>query len=212
MNESVERAQETTGKVTARQLLALVRKGSDSLYMHGEAVHGRPSYSDAFTFTVSAVEKRERFKAIDGSTVRGAETTTTLDVPGWVSNGNTSKTTERMHTDSYDGRSYRVVRYSEAFSPTKGFWPLYRNDSLLNVLELLPGDALVSFHVYLDAGTNEYLVRASAPMNFSTESGLHCDKLFLVAEHMVRGKAKTRSFCIGSSCGPHNTARFGYGS
>jgi hypothetical protein len=215
VNESVERAQERTGPVTARQLLALVRKvrkGEDSLYLHGKAVHGRPSYSDAFIFTISAVERHDAFKAIDGRTMRDVETTTTLDVPGWVTDGHTSKAEETTHTDSYNGREYKVARYTEAFRPTKGFWSLTYNETLRDVLELLPGDALVSLHVYLDAGTNEYLVRASAPMNFGTEQGLHGDRLYLVAAHTVRGKAKTRRFLLCSTCGPHNTARFGYGS
>jgi hypothetical protein len=77
------------------------------------------------------------------------------------------------------------------------------------VLELLPRDAEVSFEISLDAGTNEYLIRAECPMNYGTQSGLHADRFTLIAEYESRGKRKARRFLIDTSCVAHNSARFG---
>jgi hypothetical protein len=196
MNEPIERAQEITGKVTARQLLAVVRAG-ERLYMHGKAVYNRPSYSDAFTFEVSAPKK-----------TNGVEITARIEVPGYVSNGETSE--RKVHTDSLDGHAWTT--YCNAFRPTSGFWHIGYGERIRDVLELLPGDAEVSFHVYLDAGTNELLVCAETSVRGGrfTESGLHSDHLYLVAECNVRGKKRERRFLIDVSTGAHNSARFGY--
>lgn len=195
MNEPTERAQIETGKVTAKQLLAVVRQATHTLSLHGRAALDRPSYSDAFVFEVNAT-KRDR---------SGVESRTTIDVPGWVGNGNTSTTEE-----SGVGRD-RYARYSEAFRPSAGFWFIGSgSDNLIDVLESLPGDAQVAFSVALDYGTNEYLIRAECPMNFGTERGLHTDFLYLNATVTVRGKTKTRRFLIDTHTGPHNSSRFGW--
>lgn len=197
MNEPTERAQALTGKTTARQLLTAIRAGGDSLYMHGEAVHDRPSYSDAFTFTVSSGRKDRKTKA---------ETLTKVDVPGWVSNGSTSETKE--HTDPKD--PYRKWKTQPtAYRPRTGFWHLSYNETIRNVLELLPAEAEIAFHVYLDAATHEYLIRAECPMQFGRECGLHGDSLYLVASWDRRGKRQEKTFLICTRTGPHNSSRFG---
>jgi hypothetical protein len=195
--EGVERAQKSTGKVTAGALLETVRFGCDSLYVHARAVHDRPSYSDAFVFTLSAVQKGKN----------KSETTQKLDVPGSVRNGNTSERKEHQSTESG-----KWVTYSEAFQPTSGFWSLGGGrDRLVDVLELLPRDAEVSFEIALDAGTNELLVRSDVQTNYGVERGLHADRFSLVVEHKVRGRTKVRRYTVDTSCCAHNTARFGVG-
>jgi len=196
MNEPIQRAQQRTGRVTARQLLACIRAGQDSLYTHGKAVFDRPSYSDAFTFTVTSVHQDKTFPRTVRASHTDVETVTKLDVPGYVSNGHTSAVEQRTSTD---GRKYN--RYTEAFRPDGGFWSLSycTRDRLVDALSLLPGEAEIAFYVYLDAGTNETLV----------DAGLHGDHLYLVASTVRRGKAKVRSFLLDVSTGPHNTARFG---
>lgn len=198
MNEAIERAQARTGKVTARQLLETIRAGGDSLFMHGEAPHDRPSYSDAFVFTLTSTRKDRK---------TDVETSTKLDVPGYVSNGSTSETKE--HTRNEDGQIHTWKTQPTAFRPVRGFWSLRYNENLRNVLELLPRDAEVAFHVYLDAGTHEYLIRAVCDMQFGREEGLHADRLYLVVATTERGKRKERRFLIDTSTGPHNSARFG---
>lgn len=196
MNEPIERAQALTGKVTARALLALARKGS-AIGIHGTAVHDRPSYSDAFTFEC-------RVKVKDRKS--GSETSTTLDVPGYVSNGNTSAREIRKSTLDANG----WMAYTDTFRPERGFWYLYSHDRLCDLLEILPPDCEVALWVYLDAGTNENLIRAEADMGYSKEQGMHADRLYLVAKTTTRGKVKTREFLIDCSTGWHNSARFGW--
>jgi hypothetical protein len=195
--EPIDCAQKHTGVVTAHTLLQLVRKATDSLYMHGRAVHDRASYSNAFIFDMSATEKSGR-----------VETAHKLDLPGEVSNGNTSARTLRKSSDGVFGD---YMNYTETFRPERGFWSLglCGRDRLIDVLELLPRDAEVSFRVELDANTNEYHVRATCAMNRETVEGLHGDRLVLHVESTVRGKRKVRSYIIDTSTGAHNTARFG---
>jgi hypothetical protein len=194
MNEPIERAQEDTGKVTARQLLTVVRAG-DRVYMHGAATPNRPSYSDAFVFDVSAA-------------TRGpgkVEQTTRLRVPGYVSSGNTSE--RKRNVSQSDGHVW--MTYGEAFKPMSGFWSVCSHERLVDILELLPADAHVAIHVYLDAGTNELLVCSDVTLPNGRESGLHSDWLVLVAEYTVRGKRRERRFIVDTSTGAHNSARFG---
>jgi hypothetical protein len=199
--EGVETAQMTTGKVTAGSLLETVRFGSDSLYVHGYAPHNRPSYSDAFVFTLSAVQKGKN----------KSETTQKLDVPGSVRGGHTSERKEHVSHDP-DLTTRRWMTYSEGYRPTKGFWSFgCGRERLIDVLELLPRDAEVSFEVQLDAGTNELLIRSDAQTAYCIERGLHADRFVLVVEHKVRGKVKVRRYIVDESCGAHNTARFGVG-
>jgi hypothetical protein len=201
INEPTERAQAQTGKVTARQMLAAIRQGDmfSGCYFHGHATHDRPSYSDSFIFTLSSVKKDRKSKA---------ETVTKIDVPGWVSNGSTSETKE--HTPPADGSLLRGKWWTQptAYRPTSGFWSVAR-EHLRDLLEVLPGDALVAFHVSLDSGTNEYLIRAKSDMNHEAYTGLHCDRLYLVAEITKRGKTVQRTFMVETSTCPHNSARFG---
>lgn len=184
MNEPTVHAQKTTGKVTAKALLAVL-KGCDSAALHGRAAFDRASYSDSFIFDVRAVFKR-----------KGVETSKEIAVPGWVSNGHTDE--KETHKSLSDGRSFDV--YSGVHRPEKGFWWLYAvTDRVTDVLELLPSDAEVSFHVYLDAGTNQSCIDAT----------MHADHLYMVATYTSRGKQVTRRFLLDATTGRHNTARFG---
>ncbi len=195
MNEPIQHATKTTGTVTARMLLNAIKQGPDSTYIHGNAAHGRESYSDSYVFTVSAVKKSRDSKQ---------ETTTKIDVPGWVSNGSTS-----ARRESGVGRD-RHVSFEGTHRPLAGFWSFYgARDAIVDVLEVLPPTAEVAFHVYLDAGTQEYLVRAECAMNYETYSGLHSDHIYLVATYTQRGRTVTRRFLLDTSTTPHNTARFG---
>jgi hypothetical protein len=196
MNEPIEHAQTIVGKTTAKALLACVKLGTEGLSMHGHAAPERASYSDSFVFTVSA-RKGDRRK--------GTETTSEVSVPGYVSNGHDS--TRAEHT--YDGQ--KVVKYTGVHRPLTGFWFLSYcpRERMIDVLELLPNDAEVSFHVWLDAGTHELLTRAEATMNFGTERGLHADHLYMIATYKSRGKTVSRRYLIDTTAGAHNSARFG---
>ena len=191
----METTTENTLVVTAKELKHLVKLGTDSLTLRGKADPNRPSYSDAFLFDVGASKK-----------VHSRLISSTMTVPGRVGNGNTSKTKE--HKEGFD----RWVAYSEPFQPTSGFWSLsYVQDRLLAILDLLPKDAEVAFEVALDYGTNEYLTRANATMNYETYQGFHHDHLYLVVYRTVRGERKRSWFLLDTQVVPHNTARFGYG-
>jgi hypothetical protein len=197
LNEPVEHAQKTTGVVTAKALVTVIRaaRGGD-VSLHGHTAHDRASYSDAFVFEVTATDR--------GNGRDKVERRTTIEVPGYVSNGHTSTREER----TFDGS--KVVAYREVYRPLKGHWWLsYQADRVLDILELLPSDAEVSFHVYLDAGTCELLVRAEAPMNYERIQGLHGDALYLEASYLVRGKRKVRRFLLDTQVSAHNSARFG---
>lgn len=202
MNEPTEFAQGVTGKLTAKQLRIAIRearrmRGDFRMFAHGVAVEGRASYSDAFVFELSlAVEDRKA----------ASKSCTVVKVPGWVSNGSTSERKE--HMSETDG--HRWTTYAEAYRPTRGFWSLFSTEgALYDLLCLLPGDAEVAFHVYLDAGSNEYLIRAECPMGRFSESGLHSDHFYLVSTSTVRGKRREQRFLIDVSTGAHNSARFG---
>lgn len=197
MNEPIQHAQKSTGVVTAKQMLTCIRAGGDSLYIHGQAAHDRASYSDSYVFTMSSVAKDRKSKV---------ETTTKVDVPGYVSNGRPSVRITRN-----GGMREKYTEFDGVYRPLKGFWSLggFKDDRLTDILELLPSDAEVAFHVALDYGTHEYLVRADVPMNFETYGGLHADMLFLRVRHTVRGKVKERSYLLDEQVIPHNTARFG---
>lgn len=172
MNEPTEHAQKTTGPVTAGALLAVLRNCA-SASLHGTAAPDRAEWSDSFTFRMVA-----RFER------KGVTSQKEIHVPGWVSNGRTDDP-EIVHR------------------PRAGFWWLYAvTDRLVDALELLPADAQIAFHVYLDAGTTEALRRAQ----------LHGDRLTLHAHYSRRGKTVTRSILLDAQTGPHNTARFGFGS
>lgn len=195
ISESVEQAQKTTGIVTAKDLLAVVKLGSDGLGMHGEADPARESYSNAFVFTVNATKKDRKTKF---------ETKAQIAVPGRVGNGHTSERT----TTEYKGSRY--PKYTGTYSPRAGFWYLTTCASaLIDVLELLPSAAEVSFFVHLDAGTTDYLIAADSTLSMETHKGLHADHLYLDASYMVRGKRVSRRFLIDTSVGAHNSARFG---
>lgn len=193
---SFDVAKETTGPMTAKALLRHVRLGNDGLYVHGRAPLSRPSYSDAFVFTLSA-----------RSGAHGGEVTSTMDVPGYVNPGHTSEREVRKSAHM----SGNWHEYNQPFRPEKGFWSLSYNprDRLIDVLELLPAKTEVGFRVSLDAGTNEYQVRADMVMNHGVEEGLHTDHFYLFAHCLVRGRTVMRSWLIDTSTCAHNTARFG---
>jgi hypothetical protein len=189
MNSSIELAEKETGIVLAKDMLSLV-KGKSHIYMHGEAVLDRPSWSDAFIFRLT----------IENNSNNTVESR--LRVPGYVSNGNTSAKEE---TGEF-GNKY--MRYTETYRPMKGFWSLSYS-RLSDILEVLPREARVSFYVYLDAGTNEYLIRATGCMNYDNYSGLHGDTLYLLATYKKYNKTKTLEFIVDKSVCAHNSARFG---
>jgi hypothetical protein len=194
-NEPVEHAQKITGKTTVATLLPVVRAGTSALTLHGRAAPERESYSDAFIFTMRGRRTVGKSKT---------ETVMEAEVPGYVSNGHTSERGEHQ----YEGR--KIVNYCGVYRPQSGYWFLsYSQAALLDVLELLPREAELSFHVYLDAGTNELLVRADCAMNHEQFAGLHCDHLYLEATNKVRGREKTRRYLMDTTVGAHNTARFG---
>lgn len=186
MNASTEFAQETTGKVTAKTLLDVLRKGGAfcNAHLHGRATNGRESYSDSFIFDFSVpVEAKD-----------GVKVTHKLSVPGYVSNGHTST----ISTATYHGHNEK--RYCETYRPETGFWSLMgASQRLLDVLELLPANAEIAFNVALDHMTNPLCV----------EAGLHGDALFLVASHTTRGKRHNYRILVDTAIGQHNSARFG---
>lgn len=188
MNEPTQHAQSVIGNVTTAKALLDVVKGCRSAGLHGRAAHDRASYSDSFVFEVSAdFETRKKGVLVSKSRKE-------VQVPGWVSNGHT----DEQETRTYEGRTYQ--KYTGVCRPLSGFWWLYATvDRLVDVLELLPNDAEVSFHVYLDAGTTEGLTAAK----------LHADHLYLNATYTSRGKRVTRQFLIDAATGGHNSARFG---
>jgi hypothetical protein len=199
VNEPTEEAQKVTGKVTAGQLYKLVRDGG-RVGLSGEATYNRASYSDSFVFNFRVT--RKAFK-------KRAETSSEVRVPGWVTNGYDSK---RERTYTSNGSNDKCMHYTETYRPTGGFWYLYSADMVRDLLQLLPSDAEVSFQVYLDAGTNEYLVQAGCAMPYERYEGLHADHLYLHATKVVRGKRKEWHFLVDTTCGAHNSARFGYGN
>ncbi len=191
---SVESAQTRTGKVTARQLLNVLKQGSRTCYLHGEALPGREFYSGAYVFTVTAVAEKN-----------GTEIETRVEVPGHVGNGNTSEKHIRQK-----GRLDEWHTFDGVYRPLKGYWSLFAHQTqLMSLLRVLPKDAEVSFAVKLDYGTHEYLVRSDAKMNRETFEGLHADHLYLEARYMSRGEVVRAEFLIDVSVTPHNTARFG---
>ena len=196
MNHSIQFAQETTGKTTAKQLLAALKKGTNT-YLHGHIPDNRPSYSSAFCFTLSITERMGK-----------GETITTIEVPGYVSNGNTS--VKESHRSEYDGQTWDS--YSETYAPKRGYWSVSR-ERLRDAVELLPGNAEVAFLVYLDAATNQYLIGAQGNTHFNTSfDGLHGDSLYLIASYLVRGREKTHDILLDTKVQPHNSSRFGFGS
>lgn len=193
LNEPVESAQNHTGKVTVQDLIRVVKGCSDTMSLHGEATPDRASYSDSFCFEFRGTSRAHR-----------TEHSQSIRVPGYVSNGNTSAT----ETYTYEGR--QRIKYSDPFRPLKGFWFLgYHQRTLLDILEMLPKDAEVSFHVYLDAGTTENHIRAVVEGNYGTDRGLHSDFLYLDVCYMHRGKRKERRYLIDTHTGLHSYGRFG---
>lgn len=128
MNNSIEFAQESTGKVTVKAMLDVMRKATSSCSLHGRMHAARQTWQTSFIFELRATSKKN-----------GAETTTILDVPGDVTNG---------HTDEKDG----------VHKPTRVFWYLFaKEQAILDVLEILPKDAEVAFMVGQDHYTTEGL-------------------------------------------------------
>lgn len=194
MNNSIQLAQEITGNVTSGELLAHIKKGNRH-FMHARAVIDRPAYSDAFIFRFSSVKETLGDHSKD--------ITTAIDIPGFVSNGNTS---ERVEHKSLAGNKF--TSYSnKAYRPLEGFWSLWMVERIIAILELLPKETPISFYVWLDHGTNELAICADCNMNYHTEKGLHGDALYLLAET----KRGAREFLIDYAISAHNTGRFGYG-
>lgn len=195
MNEPTECAQKVTGKITAKDLLSLVKFGTDRIFMHGYATPGRASYSDSFVFDVTAISHK-------------SEKQENLLVPGWVSNGSPSIRKTHVYNSEIDGvRTWNT--YEGVHRPEEGFWSFFALH-ILDLLEILPPDAEISFHVSLDGGTSELLVNADCKFpNGHTESGLHGDRLYLCAKYVRRGKEKCATFMLDSTVCAHNSARFG---
>jgi hypothetical protein len=193
---SIEIAQAKCGKTTARDLRAVCKAGSDRLFLNGDAVYDRPSYSDAFTFEMTGRSGKRN----------GVSTDHKITLPGYVSNGHTSERTPRQ---SMSGRPY--LKYTETFRPLAGFWDCSytARETLLGILQFLPAKAQVAFYVYLDAGTSELLVSADSTMA-PFEKGLHQDHLYLLAYvPKSDGSLTEYRFLIDAHTSAHNTARFG---
>lgn len=107
------------------------------------------------------------------------------------------------HDDAVKSHTYEGMteeRYCDAYAPRKGSWYLGSDEHISAALDGLPSSATVSFEVYLDAGTNQYV----------TAARLHCDHLYMVAKwETPGGKPVTRRFMIDTSTVPHTSARFG---
>ncbi len=180
---STETKQEKNATTVA--LKALLKKYS-RFYFHGTRVYDAPSYSDPYTFAVTA--------AYDSYDKRNGAESARLDIPGDVHGGHTDK----LEHCTYEGQDR--VRSCEAYRPLKGFWSLFAGEELLrSAVASLPDDAEIELEVYLDAGSNEILLLAN----------LHADKLYLNAKWTRGTKKHTRKFLIDTSTGRHNTARFG---
>lgn len=198
MNNAVETAQETTGKVTAGALLAHLKGNIDRLSLWARIPYNRASYSDAAVFEVKVTRKDSK---------SGAESRSDLPVPGWIGNGHTSE--RELHPSvTPDGSAW--WRYTHTFRPDWGHWYLGCSaDKLTDILELLPSDAEVAFSVALDHGTNELLVAADCKLSHYSEQGLHGDFLYLNVQYTKRGKTKRAQFLIDTQVSAHNSARFG---
>ncbi len=203
MNEPVEYAYTRIAgePPVALDLKRTVKFGRDSLYMHGDATQGRASYSDSYLWTITAVRESNEGDA------KKKETCTHV-FPGWVSNGHTST---REVIVPKDPESPPWMRYTESYRPLRGYWDLgiVCRERLLDILEELPANARVAFHLYLDAGTNELCVRSDCKMHYYQEQGLHVDHLYLCASYLSRGKERKPRFLIDVSVCAHNSARFG---
>jgi hypothetical protein len=194
MNGSIETAQKRTGKTTAKQLIAVIKTAPENCGLFGYVIPARESWEDSFIFEMKATKGRSY-----GS--KGPETITSIEVPGYVSNGNISERADSVEHPRYSNEAYR---------PVKGYWSLHYNEDFLGLLKLLPGDAEVAFCVALDAGTHAYLIQAdSCPGDRVPYKGLHCDLLYLYASWESRGKRVMRRFLIDEVVVPHNSARFG---
>lgn len=102
------------------------------------------------------------------------------------------------HTDAVETRNGED-HYSETFKPRKGSWCLFYCEELTSAFEAIPSHADVRLDVLLDNGTNQYVTKAR----------LHCDELRLVARWKSGQKTIERRFSLDTTCGAHNSARFG---
>lgn len=214
MNEPIEAAQEITDKVTAKDLLGILR-GSASAALNGEMNPMRESYSDSFVFRLTA-----KFKAIKSK----ISTEKVLQVPGYVGNGYTSKieARTRFHASRigegslmWDPSSPRGTysAFGEVYRPLKGYWWLYGvTDRLIDILEALPRNAEIGFYVYLDGGSTELHAQTTITTARETFTGLHTDLLYVVASVTKNGRSRERRFLLDVRTGGHNSARFGYGN
>lgn len=81
MNEPIETAAEVTGTVTVGQLRKAL-KGFEISSLHGEATHGRASYSDSFTFELRAKSAKGKGEL-------------SVKIPGYVTNNIEGKRANR---------------------------------------------------------------------------------------------------------------------
>ncbi len=167
---------------TLAALRAFVKEyGGNAIGIHVERKLDAPSWSDECVFLLRGSKK------VRGVTIHGE-----VKVRGIVRNGTTSEV-ERY---TYDGREEE--RYVNAFRPPKGFWYLYTgSDNLRSAVSSLPMTCEPFFEVYLDANTNQYLVKAR----------LHGDALYLHGKGADGDTVKR--FLLDTATGAHNSARFG---
>lgn len=182
---------------TAKNATTVALKGMlkkyDTFYFHGARELDAPEYSDPFIFTMTA--------AFNNYGPNKREEKSTLDIRGDVRGGHTD--TIRMVESTLGGKPW--PRADEGYRPRRGFWSLYCGEELLrSAMASIPDDAEVSLSVYLDAGTNQYLLMAN-PV-------LHGDHLYLHAEWKRGSKQYKRKFLIDTTTSAHNSARFGRGS
>lgn len=160
-------------------------KRATRFYIHADRDLCAPSYSDAANFVLTCV----RSVRVNG---KDHEIKSTVEIPGRITHGHTSKV--EWHK-GYDGRDFPV--YSEPYRAEHGYESL-SDEVFRSAVLSIPARCEPRFLVSLDGGTNEYQIKA----------GLHTDYVYL--EAYDPGKSQTlRRFLIDASTGAHNSARFG---
>lgn len=182
-------------KLTAGVLLAMLKspkRHNTSMYFHTHRAPGAERWQrDTHVCTISV-----KHRPYDDTKV---ERVVTAETYARVANG--AGTVTRVVKSSDGFPSYTEYDTSaEWYEPETGFWSLFASeDEIRNILSLLPKDAVITFEVILDGGTNGYAAR----------SGLHIDLCYMLATWKKRGKEQRMKFLVDQTTCEHNTARFG---
>ncbi len=193
MNATSATANATRPSCTVKNLLDALKpmkRHSRGVWLHAEREHG----VERFERDRAIFEVRTKFRPYDEAK---SETTVVTKLPGWVGNGYCDATTK---VESEWGSYLRFSKEeSNVYEPASGFWGNLDDDRLVDLLTLLPKDALLTMRIRFD--------------NYDTgtlpEKGVHADDLLLEARWWRNGKEKRASFLLGYTVGAHNTARFG---